>query len=209
MKTILNKLIFGGLFIFLSWKGLDGLIINTFHGNTETFDISQLEQSKIIESRNINIVNGISYKEDFIYYEENQFSPVDIVYPLLSFEQAERLANSEPISVKILVRLNNQNRDCLTSGNCLPVDSASVNGLVKTGLENLKSSDFETLETDLLRLDENAILIELNDKPILWYWNLAMFAGGTIFGFAILKSFFRRANSIEEYWTLVTEKDQS
>jgi hypothetical protein len=208
MKTIFNKIIFGGLFIFLSWKGFDGLVINIFHSNTKTFDISQIEQLNTVNERNIDIINGISYKEDFIYFQENQFSTVDIIYPLLSSKQAEKHYKDEPINVKVLVRLNNQTRDCLTSGNCLPPDSTSVNGLVKSGLENLSEDDFKALETDLLKLDKNVILLVPNEKPIVWYWNLAMFVVGTIFGIAILKSFFRRANSIEEYWTMVTEKNQ-
>lgn len=209
MRTILNKIIFGGLFIFLSWKGLDGLIINIFYNSTDTIDITQLEKSDNIDVRNIEIINGISYKEDFIYYESNQFSPIDIIYPILSHDQTEKYYNSEPINIKVLVRLNNQKRTCLTNGNCIPSDSTSLKGLVKVGLENLRDADFETLESDLVKLDDNFILLEPNEEPIIWYWNLIMFLVGTVFGFAILKSFFKRASSIDEYWKIITEKNES
>lgn len=209
MNTILNKVIFGCFFIFLSWKGFDGLIINVFYNTTETFDIRQLEQTDKIDARNIEVVNGMSYKEDFIYYQSDRSSRVDIVYPVLSYEQAKKYYNSEPINIKVLVRLNNQPRSCLETGICIPGDSTSVSGLVKVELENLRSSDFKTLESELVKLDENVILLEPNEEPITWYWNLAMFVVGMVFGFTILKSFFRRAASFEEYWNKVTEKEES
>ncbi|MBU2913541.1 hypothetical protein [Reichenbachiella agariperforans] len=209
MRTIINKIIFGCLFIFLSWKGFDGLIINFFHSSTDTYDIIQIEQSDNLSSRNIEILNGIAFKDDFIYFESNQYSSVDIVYPLMSSEQEEKYYNSEPINIKVLIRLNNQDRNCLSNGNCIPNDSTTVNGLVKTGLDNLRSGDFESIESELVKFDEDIILLEPNDGPIVWYWNLMMFIGGTLFGFVILKSFFRRASNFEEYWKMVTEKEES
>ncbi len=175
----------------------------------ETYDIFQLEQSEDVKSRNLEILNGISLKEGVIYYDTNQNSLVDIVYPLLSSEQEEKYYNSEPINIKVLVRINNQHRHCLSNGKCIPSDSTSVNGLVKVGLENIKSGDFEFLESELVTLDENIILLEPDEEPIIWYWNLVMFIGGTLFGFVILKSFFRRASSVGEYWKKVTEKEES
>jgi hypothetical protein len=208
MRTIINKIFFGAIFIFLSWKGLDGLTINVLYNSETSIDILQLEQSQELSSRNLEILNGL-IGEDFVYYESDQYSPVDIVYPLMSYEQHEKLNKLEPILVRVLVRINNQSRNCLRDGNCIPIDSTSVKGIVKIGLENLRSSDFETLESDLLKLSENVILIEPNKEPIVWYWNLVMFLGGTVFGFAILKSFFRRASSLQEYWKKITEKDES
>lgn len=208
MRTILNKIFFGCIFIFLSWKGFDGLIINFFYNSTLSIDILELEQSDKLDSRNIEIINGIPFKENFIYYESSPNSQVDIVYPLLSSEQTEKYYNSEPIIIKVLVRLNNQYNYCKSNGNCIPNDSTSINGLVKVGLENLSSDDFKAFESELVKLDENLILLEPNEEPIVWYWNLAMFIAGTVFGFTILKSFFRRASSINEYWKKVTEKEE-
>lgn len=210
MRTVLNKIFFGAIFLYVSWLGLDGLTINLFHNSTKTLDIIELEKLGHVEARNLEITNGISYKEDFIYYESNSYSPVDIIYPLISHEQSEKYYNSEPIKIKLLIRLNSQNRSCLKTGNCIPKDSSSVMGFVKVGLENLRNYDFQSLEWELVSLDENVILLEPNnEEPIKWYWNLLMLLGGTIFGFTILKSFFRKASSLEEYWKKVTEKDES
>lgn len=209
MVTILNKIFFGGLFIFLSWKGFDGLIINLFYHSTETYDILELEQSDEIDSRNIEIRNGIAYKEDFIFYESDQYSLIDVVYPLLSHQQNKKYHNSESVKIKVLVRLNNQHRSCISKGNCIPQDSILVKGMVRIGLDNLSSSDFKALETELVTIDENVILLEPNEEPIIWYWNLLMFVVGTVFGFTILKSFFRRASSLKDYWKKITEKEES
>lgn len=200
MGTILNKVFFGGLFIFLSWKGLDGLLINIFYHTTESYDILELEQSENIDARNIEIINGIVFRDNFIYYESNELVTVDMVFPLLSNEQIQNYNNSEPITIKVLFRLFEQSRNCLTTGICLPEDSVALKGLVKIGLENLNRDDFEALESDLLKLDKNVILVEPEDEPIVWYWNLAIFVVGTVFGFTILKSFFRRATSLRDYW---------
>lgn len=109
----------------------------------------------------------------------------------------------------MLVRLNNQNRDCLTDGNCIPNDSTLVKGLVKVGLENLTNSKFGGLESEFIKLDNNVILLEPNEEPIALHWNLVMFIVGTLFGFAILKSFIVRASTIEDYWKKITEKEES
>lgn len=98
MGTVINKIVFGVIFMFILWKGLDGLIINIFYSSTDYYDILQLEQSNKIESRNLEIANGIVYKKDFFYYEKDQFSPVDVVYPLLSSQQLEKYYNFAPKS---------------------------------------------------------------------------------------------------------------
>ncbi len=205
MRTILNKIFFGAIFIFLSWKGLDGLLINLFHSSDTSLDILQLERSKKNNYRNVEIHNGIA-GQTFVYYQSDSYSPVDIIYPLISHEQSLKLNQLKPISVRVLVRISNLNRNCVKNNTCIPIDSTAVNGIVKMGLENLSSNDIAVLESNLVKLDKNVILIESGERPIIWYWNLAMFIGGTIFGFAILKSFFRQASSLEEYWEKITEK---
>ncbi len=167
MRTILNKLFFGAIFIFLSWKGFDGLIINIFYSSESTFDIVQLEKSTAVDSRNLEILNGLSGK-DFVYYQADYYSPVDIIYPLISHEQAMRLSQSEPISIRVLVKINNQNRSCIQSGSCIPRDSTTVSGIVKTGLENLRSGDFEILESDLVKIHDDVIIIEPGEEPVVW-----------------------------------------
>jgi len=208
MRTIINKLFFGAIFIFISWKGFDGLIVNIFYSSETTIDILELEKSTTIDSRNLEILNGLS-GEEFIYYEADYYSPVDIIYPLISQEQAERLSQFQPISIRVLVKINNQSRGCIRNSNCIPKDSTTIRGIVKTGLENLRSGDFDTFESDLVKLHDDVILIEPGEEIIPWFWNLLMFLIGTIFGFTILKSFFRRASSFAEYWEKVTEKEET
>ncbi len=208
MKTIANKIFFGIVFIFLSWKGLDGLIINVLYNSKTTIDILDLEKKEEVSHRNLEILNG-KVGDGLLYYESNSYSNVDLLYPLISQQQAERFNQLEPISIKVLVRLNDQPRTCLSNGKCIAADSTIIRGIVKVGLENLQYTDYQILESDLITIDEDVILIETNEETISWYWNLAMFLGGTVFAFAILKSFFRRASSIEEYWNKITEVDET
>lgn len=207
MRTVLSKIIFGGLFLMLAWKGVDGLIINFFHSKTETFDIQELEKVKTLETRNLVVKNGVSYNEDFIYSESENFGFVEIVYPLVSQKQKEKYLNFESITVKLLVKMDHVDKNCLKSGDCFPKDGSTVSGLVKSGLENLDASELKPLETSLVKIDENAIILELGDKPVSWYWNLLMFLVGAFFCIIILKSFFRKASSVEEYWQKITEKE--
>lgn len=183
-----------------------GLMINVLYSSVDTYEILELEESDRINSRNMEVLNAIPFKEDFIYYESDIYSLVDIVYALLSKEQTEKYANDEPIKIKVLVKIYDQNINCVISRNCIP-DNASIKGLVQVGLDNLKNGDFEKFESDLITLDDNVILLDPDEKPIDWYWNLVMLIVGTAFGITILKSFFRRAPSFSEYWNKITEKE--
>jgi len=208
MRTVINKIFFGVIFIFLSWKGSDGLIINLKYQSVSDIDIEALEEDEQFESRNLNVLNGIRM-DDFIYYSSGMNSPIDIVYPLISAKQKAVLDSGDLITIKVFVRLTDQQWNCLDNQYCIPEDSSSIRGLVKTGLENIRSSDFSQFETAQVGIDESAILVQPGAEPISWQWNLAMFLGGTIFGFTILKSFFRRASSLKEYWAKITEKEES
>jgi hypothetical protein len=210
MKTILNKLFFGCVFIFLCWKGLDGLILNIFHQSTKTYDIEEFENLDKVDARNIEILNGVACIQELMYYEENSYSSyIDVVYPLISQKQMKRYLNSDVIEIKALIRINNQSRDCLSTQNCIPNDSTIIKGLVKVELESLGITGFKELSSELVRIDKNVILIEPNTEPITWYWNLIMFVVGLVFGFTILKSFFQKASTLKEYWDKITEKEET
>lgn len=207
MKTIIHKLIFGVLFTFVSWKGLDGLMINQFSGTLLEIDIEELEKGRDESKRYLKVLNGIA-GENYLFYEAGSYSSVDIVYPVFSNKQAEKYKNGEPVTIKLLVRLIDQSRSSLNRGDFYHEDSSSLIGLTKAGLENLQKQDFYKLETDLIKLDENVILLEPGSKPINFWLNFTMFLVGTVFSFTILKSFFRRASSFKEYWEKVTEKNE-
>ncbi|MEQ9266354.1 MAG: hypothetical protein RLN81_14085 [Balneolaceae bacterium] len=207
MGTILNKIVFGTLFLLLSWNGFDGLIINILHNSVSTVDIRELEENQDYDARYLEILNGIT-TNGLIYYETDYYSSIDVVYPLISIQQKHNLQNGDSISIRVLVRINGQSRDCLTDFECLPTDSISVKGIVKKGIENISLNNSQSFETELVSISKNVILIVPNEEPIIWYWNLAMFLGGGIFGFAILKSFFRKASSTKDYWEKITEKEE-
>lgn len=207
MGTIINKIIFGILFLLLSWNGFDGLIINVLYSSVSTVDILELEQNQEYDARYLEILNGLP-ADEVIYYETDYYSSIDIVYPLISIDQKNKLVQGEPISIRVLVRINGQNRRCLDDFECIPKNSIPIKGIVKKGIENINPSESKPLENNLVRINENVILIVPNEEPIIWYWNLAMLIGGGVFGFAILKSFFRKASSFKEYWEKITEKEE-
>lgn len=75
---------------------------------------------------------------------------------------------------------------------------------------SLKGLDGLIIELKLLiSSPEEYSELEGKEDAIEWYWNLLMFLGGTVFGFTILKSFFRKASSLEEYWKKITEKNEN
>jgi hypothetical protein len=205
MKTIINKIVFGALFCFVSWKGLDGLFVNYYSRSLFDIDIEKLDQSDGDRHRYFKVNNGIAYGT-YIYYEENLYSPVDIVYPVISAKEVEDLQNGRNVEAKLLVRRNKLNRDCLKYGSCFYGDSISVMGLSRIGLESLSDNDYMMLEDEHLKIAPNAILLEAGAGPVAIHWNLLMFIGGTVFAFTILKSFFQKAYSIQEYWMKVSEQ---
>lgn len=208
MKTVLNKVIFSLFFLYASWKGLDGLFINYYSSSLHELDIESLEKKGCDNNRYLKINNGVT-AGTFIYLEENNYSNIDVYYPIISHKQAELLRLGRPITAHLIVQINNLNRNCIKDETCYLIDSTSVTGITKEGFDDLRRDDFKSMETDLLTIDKNAILIEPDIKPIALHWNLLMFIGGTIFAFTLLKSFFRKASGLREYWVKITEKDES
>lgn len=206
MKTLLNKFLFGALFIFLSWKGLDGLILNAIHSDTTTIDVWELEKHPLFESRNVKITNGCAGSA--LYLQADYAGPIDILYPLLSAAQVINLSKGKPIRVKVLVRLKNRPSQCVGDRSCLPKDSTPVKGLVKVGFENLNTDDFKAFESDLVQVDKDALLVDPEEETIVWYWNLAMFLIGTVLAFVIVKSFFRKASSMGDYFKKIMEEEE-
>ncbi|MBK0402610.1 hypothetical protein I5M27_06410 [Adhaeribacter sp. BT258] len=205
MRTIANKFIFGFLFLFLSWKGLDGLLINYHSQQQYEVNILELEKTGTQHKRFLKINNGIA-ADPMIYFEENPGSPIDVVYPIISANQMMDARLGKPVEARVLVKIKNMSRECLEDGNCFLPDSTSISGITENDLLNFTKDQYQLLEEDGLKIAKDAILVEANTKPIPLAWNLLMFIGGSSFAFAILKSFFRKADNLEDYWEKVTEK---
>lgn len=207
MFTIISKFFYAAVFIFLSWKGLDGLFINMFHSEKVTSDIAEIEVNPQFMARNLEILNGLAIPDGF-FHGPYDYNKIDLVHPLVSYQQYQKYQKSEPITIKVLLRLNEQDHDCIFSQDCYWKDSVAFHGMVQVGLENLGDYSSQGFDSDLLKIDEKVLILERYTEPISWYWNLLMFLVGTVFGFTILKSFFRRASSFKEYWEKVTEKEK-
>lgn len=188
--------------------GMQGLVFNVQHSNPSTYDIADLEEMDVIRARNLEVTNAIAYKLDAVYYDSEYYTnTVDIIYPIFSANQFDRYMETNSINIKVMLRLNEQPNSCLMDQSCYPADSTVLKGVAHL-LSDEEKFAFYGMEMDDVGLDENVILLELGKEPIDWYWNLAMFVVGSVFGFTILKSFFRRASSPSEYWYKVTEKGE-
>ncbi|WP_200974973.1 hypothetical protein [Echinicola sp. 20G] len=207
MQTVLYKFIFGGLFIFVAWKGIDGILINIYHGELTRYDIGEFEEVEIHSERNLEISNGIPLKGNSIFYQPDRGGDIDVIYPIISSAQYDKLVQKKPINIKVFVRLDKQSPYCAEDGGCIPDAGEPIRGLVKSGFENLDFEDFKMIESELINIDKNCILIKLNEKPLIWYWNFLMLLVGMIFSITILKSFFKKASNLKEYWEKITEKD--
>lgn len=205
MRTAVNKIIFGAIFYYLAWKGLDGLLVNYYSSSVFEVDISEVENMEINKYRFLKIDNGIAY-DSFLYYENGSRSKIDVVYPLISAKQVASLEAGEEIEAKVFVKRNDLLRSCLTNSACFYKDSTSIKGLSLKGFDNLSEGDFASFTDDQLKVSHTPILLDADSEPISIRWNLLMFLGGGLFGFTIIKSFFRKAESIEDYWRKVTEK---
>lgn len=208
MRTIINKIVFGILFCYVSWKGLDGLFINYYSQSLYEIDINDVGTETINDHRYLKIKNGIAYPT-YAYYEENPYSEVDVLYPLVSAKQLESLREGKKIEAKLFIKRNNVARSALDNKAYFYPDSIPIIGLTQTGLDNLRSGDLEVLQDENLNLPNNPIIIESGSQPIGLPWNLLMFIGGTVFGFTILKSFFRKADSVKDYFYKIAEKNAS
>ncbi|MCR9252531.1 MAG: hypothetical protein NXI20_19065 [bacterium] len=203
MGTIINKIIFGLLFGFLSWKGLDGLFIYYHSRNLYEIDIKAYEDGGDRSQRYLTIQNGIGVPE-YLYYGGDDDYHFGVIYPVISNAQYERLLVGDIVNVFVLVERSEFSR----SGNYMLEDSTDLTGLTAIGMEGLSDADIDMFESSNLKISNDAVLIQLGEEPIPFHWNLIMFLLGTVFSFTLFKSFFRRASSVKEYWFKITEKDQ-
>ncbi|SDK43986.1 hypothetical protein SAMN05421823_102737 [Catalinimonas alkaloidigena] len=205
MRTIFNKLLFGALFFFVSWKGLDGLKINYYARTPYEADIAALETEGAHDPRYVTIHNAIAAGPYLTSADERSLT-TDITYPVISQAQQDRLLAGQPVTAHLLVQLPKRPRNCENYNTCLLPDSTLLSGVTKAGLEKLSADNLHLLESDLLTIAPEALLLEPYTTPVALYWNLLMFLGSGLFAFTLLKSFFRRATSVSEYFEKISEK---
>jgi hypothetical protein len=78
MRTLAHKFIFGLFFLFLIWKGFDGLLINFHSGKLFEADIREIEIFGTKENRFLKIKNGIAVGT-YIYGEASSGSGLDVI----------------------------------------------------------------------------------------------------------------------------------
>jgi hypothetical protein len=110
------------------------------------------------------------------------------------------------VEARILVMVKNMSNECKENGICFLPDSTTVSGFTQNDLLDFNKEQYQMLEAEGIKIAKDVVLLEANSEPIAMEWNLVMLMGGSIFAFAILNSFFRKATSLEDYWEKVTEK---
>ena len=193
------------VFALLIWKGFDGLLINFHSDKIYEADIRKIETSGTQGNRFLKIRNGIALGS-FIYSHENSGSAIEVIYPIISADQLTKAKEGKPAEAKVLVKITGMSAECLEDGMCFLPDSTVLTGLTESELLYLGAEQKQQLQTEGVKVSPNAVLLLPNTQPITLQWNLLMLLGGSIFAFAILKSFFRKASSLEDYWEKVTEK---
>ena len=209
MGTIANKVLFMIVFGVVSWIGMRGLLVNYYASSLKTFDIHELEKEGIGSERFLEVTNGIA-TNDFAFLEG--LLGVNVLYPLISAEAKQQMLQSEqPVEVKVLVLRTDVDSGCVYNNSCSRPGGVAIKGVVSLGAKKAaEEMGFykAAFEGGSIKLAPDVIVLEEHD-PISWYWNLLMFVGGTFLSLNILRSFFQKADGVEDWFYKVAEMDDS
>lgn len=210
MNAIVNKVFFMIVFGAISWLGLDGLLVNYYSRSFKTLDIIEIEKEGILAERFVEITNGIA-TGDFAF--SDGIVGGNVLYPLISAAARQQMQiNQEPVEVKVLVLRKYVDSGCIYNNTCASSNGAAIMGVVSRGLGKVDKEIGLLFEEDIeegtIKLAPDVIVLEEREL-ISWYWNLLMFIGGTFLSFKILKSFFRKASSLEDWFYKVAEVDEA
>ncbi|MBT33676.1 MAG: hypothetical protein CMO01_28770 [Thalassobius sp.] len=207
MRIVLNKIFFLCVFVYLLWLGVSGLIVNFSSWELEEFQMEEIESNGVGFSKYIKIKNSYPTGEYVWLQNEDSETRIDLIYPIVSIEKYEDILYGEKVIVNAFVRLNNVKNSCLLDSTCIPND-IDIKGVIKSGFDSFSYDEMKVFETDNIQLAEDFILIENGTKPRELYINIILFLVGSIFGGAILKSFFKKSSSFKDWIDNVTEKKE-
>ena len=118
-----------------------------------------------------------------------------LLYPIFSSAQADSLERGKTVTAGIVAWGTNYDPPCIDRGDCIAPGALTATGLIRE--PNPRKDESAALVNERVRLAERPIFLEIDRKPLAWYWNLLMFAGGIGLAFSV-ESYVTRRRALRE-----------
>lgn len=173
------------------WAGLDGLVINFTSNSLQEFTIEDVEKNGVGGNRYVNITGG--FRGDMYVYKERLGQVESILYPVLSYEMINKIAEKMSLEkeskgsllehtsldpdFKIRVMVNwplSMSADSFKNwvNENLAVEENDLSGIVLAGWDAFSEDDTKLLRSMGVTFHEDLILIQKGAKPVSPFLNV-------------------------------------
>lgn len=115
-----------------------------------------------------------------------------VLRPILTPTQATAWSAGETVSINLVGWTETTDPACLQAPGCLPAAGLPIRGLLSE--PTWRKNPVEDWPGQRVSLNAEPLYIQLDEKPMAWYWNLALFLGGLLL--AIIPESFRHRRKI-------------
>ena len=185
--------LFGGIVLMIN--GCNSLISQQFGTHSlHTMRLDQLATAGVGDADFLEITD-VTVGDALINSPRKGWLDANYVFrPLLSSDQEEAWLAGETVTTMLIGWYNVDTTNCVNRMWCQPPPMAEVSGLVSSPPEVKHPADDWAAER--IQLEPEVVYLELGDRPLPWYWNLAMLLGGL--GLAVIPEARRHRRRLEE-----------
>jgi hypothetical protein len=167
--------LFGGIVLMIT--GCNSLISQNFGTHRlRTLDVSTATSGGLGDADYVQLSNAI-IGEAFIVGPALRSSDKDYVLrPILNAEQAAAWKSGATVTTNLVAWSETNDPVCITAPGCPPAATEPVIGLLSKPTS--RKNPIANWQDQRVSLASNVSYLQLNEKPMAWYWNLLLFLGG-------------------------------
>lgn len=182
-------ILFGGIVLMIT--GCNSLISQNFGTHRlRTLDVEDAAAGALGDADYVQLKDAI-IGEAFIVGPALRSSDKDYVLrPILNKQQAAAWEGGETVEVNLVSWTETTDPACTSGNGCPPSVADPVIGLLSEPTS--RKNPVNAWPAQRIRLAASTSYLQLNEKPMAWYWNLLLFLGGL--GLAVVPEARRFAN---------------
>lgn len=167
--------LFGGIVLMIT--GCNSLISQNFGTHRlRTLDVSTATAGGLGDADYVQLTNAI-IGEAFIVGPALRSSDKDYVLrPILNSEQATAWKNGATVTTDLIAWTETTDPACIVSPGCLPATTDPVIGLLSEPTS--RKNPVTLWSAQRIELASSTSYLQLNEKPMAWYWNLLLLLAG-------------------------------
>jgi hypothetical protein len=173
--------LFGGIVLMIT--GCNSLISQNFGTHRlRTLDVTTAASGGLGDADYVQLTNAV-IGEAFIVGPALRSSDKDYVLrPILNATQAADWKSGATVSTNLVAWTETNDPVCIAAPGCPPAATDPVIGLLSK--PTTRKNPVADWPDQRIGLEAPVSYLQLNEKPMAWYWNLLLFLGGL--GLAIL-----------------------